>query len=76
MSRMPDLGDVLELINDRFDNRLFTDHQAVKEGHDAVLHVGLELGDQLDIEGTHQVFEQGLRDITLIAIHLSKEMLE
>jgi hypothetical protein len=42
---MLDLRDVLELINDGLDDSSLADHQTVKDGNNAALHVGYELGD-------------------------------
>ncbi len=57
MTRMLDLGNVLELINDRLHNRSTTEQDAIGEAHQAVLHVLAQLGNQLDVE--HRA--QGLR---------------
>ena len=44
-----DLRDVLQLINDAFDNRTFPQHQLVEHGDQAVLHLGLEFSDHLHL---------------------------
>ena len=34
------LGDILELINDGFDNRSFAPQELVRDGHQLIFHVG------------------------------------
>ena len=45
MARMLDLRNVLQLVNDRFDNRALAKQQTVIQGHQALFHIALELGD-------------------------------
>lgn len=44
VARMLNLGDVLQLVDDRFDNRPLAQQQLVTDQHQRVLHVGFELG--------------------------------
>ena len=54
VTRVFDLRDVLELVSDGLDDRATAQQQLVVEQHQAVFHVGLELGDEL-----HPLFKQG-----------------
>ncbi len=56
MPRMFDLRDVLEWINDGFDNGPLSQQQFVAQGHRAVFHVAFEFGDQLNPKRLLQFF--------------------
>jgi hypothetical protein len=82
-TRMLDLRDVLQLVNDRFDTafgalrvRALAEHQTVIQGHQALFHVALELGDELNACGFEQLFCQLLRDIAFVSKHLAKQLSE
>lgn len=47
MTGMLDLRDILQLVDDRFDDGSLAQQQFVSQGHQPVLHVGLEPRDQL-----------------------------
>ena len=49
MSRMGNLGDVLELVIDGFDDRSFAKQDLVHDRHQAILHVFSQAGNQLHI---------------------------
>ncbi|WP_242052274.1 hypothetical protein [Phormidium sp. FACHB-1136] len=57
------LGNVLELVNDSFDNGAFAGEQLVGELHQMVLHVASGLGKELDAIGCKESLCQGLGDI-------------
>lgn len=48
MTGMLDLGDVLELVDDRFNHGTLASQQLVGEPQQARLHIALGLGKQLD----------------------------
>lgn len=50
MARMLDLRNVLELINDAFNDGSFSKQKLVHPGHQAVLHVLSEFGNELEVE--------------------------
>ena len=50
MARMFDLGDVLELVNDALGDGTLAQQQFVCPAHQAILHGGLEFGDELNVE--------------------------
>lgn len=76
MSRMLDLRDVLQLVDDRFDNGTLAKHQTVSQGHQSLFHVALELGDELNACGFEQLFCQLLRDIAFVCKHFAKQLLQ
>lgn len=47
---MLNLGDILELVNDGFNDRLATQQDAIGHRHELVLHIAAQLGDELDIK--------------------------
>ena len=47
LERSIDLGDVFELIVDRFDQRTFAKEDFIQQGHQLVVHVLANLSDQL-----------------------------
>ncbi len=63
MSRMLNLGDVFELVDDRFNNGTLTSQQFVAKPHQARLHVALRLGKQLNAVSAQQLLKQCLRYI-------------
>lgn len=48
MTGMFNLRDILELVDDGFNDGTFTQQQFVAQQHQLVLHVGFELGDQFN----------------------------
>ena len=50
MTGMLNLRDILEPVNDAFDNRPVTEQNAIRKLHQAVLHVLAHFGDQAQIE--------------------------
>ncbi len=44
---MLNLGNVLQLVNDGFNERTLPQQQAVAQGHQTILHVAFEFGNQL-----------------------------
>mgnify|MGYP001824657640 CR=1 FL=1 len=67
VTRMLNLRDVLELIDDGFDDGPFTKQDLVSHGHQAIFHVAAQLCDQLKIEQMPKLLKQRLRDIASIA---------
>ena len=60
VASMFDLGNVLELIDHRLNNGPLAQQDLVDQVHQAVLHVGFDLGDELQPEGLHKLFEERL----------------
>ena len=75
MPGMLNLGDVLELIDNAFDDGSFAQQDLVSQRDQAVLHILAQPGDQLHIEGFKQVGEQRLRDIAPIAKQFAPQAL-
>lgn len=73
MPRVLNLGDVLELVNDGFDNGAFAGEQLVGEPHQMVFHVASGLGKELDAIGFKESLCQGLGDIPSVSKHLTIE---
>ncbi len=76
MARMLNLRNVLQLVDDGFNDGAFAEHQTVIEGDQSLFHVALEFGDELNACGFEQLFCQLLRDIALVGKHLTKQLLE
>ena len=55
---------VLQLVNNGFDDRTLAKHQTVVQGHQSLFDVALEFGHQLNACGFQQLFCQLLREIT------------
>jgi hypothetical protein len=72
MTSMLNLRDVLELIDDAFNDSPFAQEQFVHPGQQAVLHVLSEFGDELHAEGVEALFKEWLRDLTPIGDQLTK----
>ena len=73
MTGVFDLGDVLELIGNRLDDGAAA-QQLVGKQHQAVVHVGSELGDELHAL-LKQVGKGGLRQVALVAEQLAPQPL-
>jgi len=75
VARVLHLTDVLELIDDRLDERSFSQQQLVHQAQQARLHLLLlllRLGDQLDALREKQI-EESLRDVASIGEHLAEQ---
>ena len=57
MARMLYLGDILQLVINRLNNRSLAQHQLVKDRHELVFHVFSYLGDNLDTGSKQEVKE-------------------
>ena len=75
MTRMFDLRDVLELINDGLNDRSAAQQNAIAPGHQLVLHIFTQFGNQLKVKHLAQGLSQGLRDVTLVPEELAKQLL-
>ena len=65
MARMFDLGDILELIVDGFDQRAFSQPNFVGHRHQFVFHILLDFSNELKVLFKEQI-EQSLGDIAFI----------
>ena len=70
------LGDVLELINDRFDDGALSQQQVFRQRHQAVLHVRAQLGYQANTEGIQQELKEWLGDIAFIAKQSAEQVFD
>jgi hypothetical protein len=57
MARMLDLRDILELVKDGLNQSSFAQKELICHGHQAVLHVLSQLGDQLHMEILPELFK-------------------
>ena len=73
MPGMLDLGDILQLIDDRFDDGSFSQQDLVGHEHQAVLHILAQFGDELDVEIQPQLLHQLLGDVTFVAKQLAEQ---
>lgn len=75
MTRMLNLGNVLELINDALDDRSFAQQRFIAKVHELILHVFTQPCDELET-----VFKkesgQGSRDVASISNQLASQMLD
>jgi hypothetical protein len=58
VSGVPNLRDILELINNGLDNGTFSKQDFAGHGHELVLHVLAKFGDKLDTESLPELFEK------------------
>lgn len=72
MAGMLNLRNILQLVNDGFDDGTLADQQAITQRHETIIHVALELGNQLHPHAFKQLLSQLLRDIALVSKHLTK----
>ncbi len=70
---MFNLRNVLELINDRFHNRTFTQQQPIGQRHQAIFHVAPEFGDKLHVEGLEEFRLKFLGQIAFIAEEFAEQ---
>src|SRR3990170_964574 len=73
---MLNLRDILELIDDCFHDRALSQQQAICQRQQFVLHVGAQLGDQLDVESLYQEFKERLGKIAFVAKQLTEQLLD
>ena len=76
MTRMLNLRNVLELIDDRFNDGAFASEQLVSEPHQTRLHGALRLGIQRDAVGVEQLLKQRLRHVAPISKDFAKQGFE
>lgn len=75
MTRMFDLGDVLELINDGLDDGAFPQQKFVQNRPELVLHVGSDASDELKIDMAEKFFKEWLRNITFVANEFAEKVM-
>lgn len=76
MARMLNLRNVLQLVDDGFNNGALAQHQTVAQGHQSLFHIAFEFGDDLNACGLQQLFCQFLRDIAFVGKHFAKQLLQ
>ena len=74
MTRVLNLRNILELVNNRFHNGALAQQEFVGEWHQLITHVALEFGDQLNAKGRQQVLKQRLGDVALIGEHFAEQL--
>ncbi len=73
---MFDLRNVLQLVNHGFNNGSSAQQQLIAQCHQAILHVPLQLGNQLNARILPQLKSEFLRYIASVAKHFAKESLQ
>jgi len=73
MSGVFNLADVLELIIDRFNDRSFPKHEFFLQKHERVLHVLLDLGDEVQVIHKEHLKEV-LADISPVGEEFPEEL--
>ena len=74
MTCMLDLRDILQLIDDRFNDCTAAQKDAISPQHEFVFHIGTQFRDQLKVEHLEQVQCERLRDVAFISKKLTKEL--
>lgn len=74
MPGMLNLRDVLELVNDGFDNGALADQQLVREPHQVVFHVASGFGKELDAIGLKESFCQRFGNIASVSEDFTVEV--
>ena len=72
MTRVFNLADILELINDRLDDRALAQEQLVAEREQTRVHILAQFGDEMQPLGDEQVLGELLRDVAPITKELAK----
>jgi predicted transcriptional regulator len=73
VTRMLDLTDILEVINDGLDQGPFAQEQLVGEMEQLIAHVLAQLGDQLEALIGEEALGEELRNVALVGKELTKE---
>lgn len=76
MSRMFNLRNILELVNDGLDNGAVAGEQLVTQAHQAVLHMAFRLGKELNAVGLKKGLSQWMRDIAPVGKDFAEQVLE
>jgi len=66
-TRLLDLGNVLELVNDGLNQSPFARQKLIGHDHQAVLHVLAQLGNQLDLEVLPELLKERPGNITSVS---------
>lgn len=74
MARVLNLRDILELVDNRFDDGSFAQENLVHQVHEFVLHVAFELGNQLDVL-VKECLKELLGDIPSVCKELTPQLL-
>ena len=75
VTRMLNLGDVFELVNNGLDDGTLAGQELVRQTHEFVLHVASGLGIELNARSSEQLQSEGLGDIASVSEELAKESL-
>jgi hypothetical protein len=70
------LGDILELINDRFDDGALPQQQVFRQRHQAVLHIRTQLGNHANTEGFQQELKEWLGDVAFVAKQFAEQVFD
>lgn len=76
MTRMLNLGNVLELVNDGLDYRALAGQQLVTEAHQVILHVAFGFGKEGNAISTEQLVHQALGDVASVGEDFAEEGLQ
>lgn len=74
MPRMLDLGNVLKLVNNCFNNRTFSGEQLISQAHQLILHVAFRLGEEGDVKVLKQLTCQLFRDVASVCKDFTKAL--
>ena len=72
MARMLNLRDILELVDNRFNNRSFAEQKLVREMHQSIFHVFAKTCDELQ-SLFKQELSEGSRNVTAIPKELTPQ---
>lgn len=70
---MLNLANVLELIDDRLDERSLAEQQPVGEMEELMAHVRAQFGDETESMGDQEALSKGSRDVAFVAKEASEE---
>ena len=74
MAGVLDLGDVPEMIDDRFDDGVLPQQQVFRQRHQAVLHVRAQLGHQANTKGFQQELKEWLGDVAFVTEEIVEQV--
>ena len=74
MARMLNLGDVFELVDDGFHDGTLAQEEFVDQWHELVAQCRADTGDQLNVEGNQEFFQEFFGQVALVGKQFAKEL--
>ena len=72
MTRVLDLRDIFQLVNNCLDNRALSQQNLIEDRHEFVFHIRFDPNDELNVEICQEFFKKWLRNIASITNQFAK----